>query len=70
MLTTRLALFVAGLAFAGVASASPWPERPVKLLVGYAAGGVDLHQTNALVPRSGKLPGPGNGLLASRLKRN
>lgn len=51
MLTTRLALFIAGLAFAGVALASPWPERPVKLLVGYAAGGSTDVIARLLAPR-------------------
>ncbi len=51
MLTTRLAFFVAGLAFAGVASASSWPERPVKLLVGYAAGGSTDVIARLLAPR-------------------
>ncbi|NBS64495.1 MAG: tripartite tricarboxylate transporter substrate binding protein [Betaproteobacteria bacterium] len=51
MLTTRLALFIAGIAFAGVASASSWPERPVKLLVGYAAGGSTDVIARLLAPR-------------------
>jgi tripartite-type tricarboxylate transporter receptor subunit TctC len=51
VLTTRISLLVAGLAFAIVGHASSWPERPVKLLVGYAAGGSTDVIARLLAPR-------------------
>lgn len=39
MRPSRLLLAIAALAFATVAQAQTWPNRPIKLIVGFAAGG-------------------------------
>lgn len=51
MLSRCVALLIAGLAVTAAASASSWPERPVKLLVGYAAGGSTDVIARLIAPR-------------------
>jgi tripartite-type tricarboxylate transporter receptor subunit TctC len=53
----RILGLVAALAFSASASASSWPERPVKILVGYAAGGSTDVIARMLAPRLGEALG-------------
>jgi tripartite-type tricarboxylate transporter receptor subunit TctC len=53
----RMLCLLAALGFSVAASASSWPERPVKIMVGYAAGGSTDVIARLLAPRLGEALG-------------